>query len=63
MKSLVSGARALAVVAGACVVVTPAFAADQKPAGAFVQCDGRTGHVSGGRAPHAVASRFGHRWS
>jgi hypothetical protein len=48
MKMSLVGARALAGVAAITVVAAPARAADDKPAGKFLQCDGRMGHVSGG---------------
>jgi hypothetical protein len=47
MSMLKAGAAALAIVAATAVTGTPAFAADQAGS-AFVQCDGRVGHVSGG---------------
>jgi hypothetical protein len=41
------GAAALAI-AMACTAASPAHAADDKAAGVFLQCDGRTGHVTDG---------------
>ena len=42
-----TGATALAFIATSILAASPAAAADQ-PSSAFVQCDGRTGHVDGG---------------
>src|SRR5689334_9567041 len=47
MPILKWGAAALAI-AGACTLASPALAADDNTPGVFLQCDGRTGHVSDG---------------
>src|SRR6478735_2462688 len=48
MTFLKPRAPALATVAALFVAASPAHADEAKPAGVFVQCDGRTGHVDAG---------------
>lgn len=43
-----AGAAALASFGAIAIAPSPAFAAEQKQPGVFLQCDGRIGHVSGG---------------